>query len=355
MISKKIGKVVEIEEQSCQVQWLKVDIKGNPEPAVNFPCVSGNVAVGDEVVVNATSFERGLGDEYHIVIVNLNNLECDAVEQGKIMKMRYSPSQIKVFSVEEPESPHHESFKSFKNLGNMPVMVGSLHSMLAPAALGYKLMKPKERLVYIMTDGGALPIAFSRTLPDLKKVGLIDGTVTIGHAFGGDCEAVNIYSGLIAAKEVLKADAVIVSMGPRVVGTATKWGFTGIEQGDIINAVNILNGNAIAIPRITFKAKLDRHKGLSHHTLTILERVAMQPALVALPELPEKEMAALKQQIKDKRLDDKHTFITAKADQVLDYAAQLQIPLSTMGRTEEEERFYFLAAGAAGILAGKEG
>ena len=63
-------------------------------------------------------------------------------------------------------------------------MIGSLHSKLASAALGYKLMNPKGRLIYIMTDGGALPIAFSKTVNFLKELGLIDGTITVGHKRG---------------------------------------------------------------------------------------------------------------------------------------------------------------------------
>ncbi len=284
-------------------------------------------------------------------MVNLSSIESKAHEPGHIMKLRYTPFQIKILAVEEQSNPHHGKISDFKNLNKMPVMIGSLHSKLAPAALGYKLMKPKGKLVYIMTDGGALPLAFSKTVPVLKEQGLIDGTITVGHAYGGDYEAVNVYSGLIAAKEVLGADAVIICMGPGVVGTGTKWGFTGIEQGDIINAVNILKGRAIAIPRITFKDKRDRHKGLSHHTLTILEKVALQPAEVCLPMLPKEENDYLKEQIRERRLDDLHTFVTIDAEKVLDYADHLNIPFSTMGRSVQEERYYFLAAGAAGILA----
>ncbi|MBS3970647.1 MAG: DUF3866 family protein [Clostridia bacterium] len=352
MITKKVGKVVEIDKKNADVQWIKVTIGDEEFSAINYPPTTGMVKPGDEVVLNTTAVEHGLGTGgYHLVMLNLANMESTAKEEGHIMKLRYTPYQIKVLAVEEQANPHHGKISNFKNLDGIPVMIGSLHSKLAPAALGYKLVKPRGRLVYIMTDGGALPIAFSKTVTTLKELELIDGTITVGHAFGGDYEAVNVYSGLIAAKEVLNADAVIICMGPGVVGTGTKWGFTGIEQGDIINAVNILEGRAIAIPRITFKDKRDRHKGLSHHTLTILEKVALQPAEVCLPALPRHESEFLKEQIRERRLDDKHIFVTINAEQVIDYANHLKIPFSTMGRTVEEEPYYFLAAGAAGVLA----
>ena len=47
----------------------------------------------------------------------------------------------------------------------------------------------------------------------------------------------------------------MVAMGPGIVGTGTNYGFTGIEQGTIIDAVNTLGGIPIAIPRISFADK----------------------------------------------------------------------------------------------------
>ena len=77
-------------------------------------------------------------------------------------------------------------------------------------------------------------------------------TITVGHAFGGDLETINIYTGLIAAKEILKGDITIISMGPGIVGSGTKYGFTGMEQGYIVDAINNLGGLAVAVPRISF-------------------------------------------------------------------------------------------------------
>jgi len=355
MITKKIGKVIGIDSEKVDIQWIKVAIDKEGFSAINYPSITGIVKLGDEVLLNTTALEHELGTGgYHFVMLNLASIEGIAQKQGHIMKLRYTPYQIKILTVEEQTSPYHNKIANFKSLDGLPVMIGSLHSKLAPAALGYKLLKPKGKLVYIMTDGGALPIAFSKVVAMLKELKLIDNTITTGNAFGGDYEAVNVYSGLIAAKEVLKADAVIVCMGPGVVGTGTEWGFTGIEQGEIINAVNILEGRAIAIPRITFKDKRKRHKGLSHHTLTILEKVALQSAEVCLPVFPEYEREFLKEQIRERRLEDKHTFVTIDAEQVIAYAKDLEVPFFTMGRSTDDEHYYFLAAGAAGFLAAQK-
>src|SRR5574340_1405217 len=146
----------------------------------------------------------------------------------------------------------------------MPVIVGTLHSQLGPAAAVFKKQAGmKRKLAYVMTDRAALPIALSEQVRHLKSKGLIDVTVTTGQAFGGDLEAVNIFSGLAAAKAIGGAEAAIVTMGVGVAGTETFLGFSGIEQGEIVNAVAAMRGRPIAVPRLNFADKRSRHQGLS--------------------------------------------------------------------------------------------
>src|SRR5690606_1542936 len=75
----------------------------------------------------------------------------------------------------------------------------------------------------------------------------------------------------------------IVTMGPGRAGTGTRWGHTGLETGELINAVSILKGQPIMIPRISFADQRQRHIGLSHHLITTLSDIAMRPAIVPLP------------------------------------------------------------------------
>src|SRR5690606_18931997 len=53
---------------------------------------------------------------------------------GHIMKLRYTPLQVRVLAAEEPASPHHGVLAGVRDLGGMPVVVVELHSQLAPAA-----------------------------------------------------------------------------------------------------------------------------------------------------------------------------------------------------------------------------
>jgi hypothetical protein len=268
------------------------------------------------------------------------------------MKLRYTPFQLKVLSVEEEGSPYRAAVEEFTSLAGTPVVVGTLHSMLAPAAAGCRVTAGEGvRIGYIMTDGAALPVFLSKTVRALKAAGLLVGTVTVGHAFGGDLEAVNIYSGLIAASVALKADVIIITMGPGIVGTGTKWGTTALEQGEIINAVNILGGRAVAVPRLSFADPRSRHRGISHHTLTALGQVALTPALVALPEIPPGELAVIEKQLKEGGISDRHQVLVRDGKPALKYLAQHGIQARSMGRGPDDDPVFFLAAGAAGRVA----
>src|SRR2546427_685981 len=93
-----------------------------------------------------------------------------------------------------------------------------------------------DRVVYVMTDGAALPGAFSRLVPRLRDVGLVDAFVTCGQAFGGELEAVTVWTGLLAAKEIAAADVIVVADGPGNLGTETRFGVSALGSGAALNA-----------------------------------------------------------------------------------------------------------------------
>src|SRR5499433_1028694 len=145
-------------------------------------------------------------------------------------------------------------------------------------------MLPK-RAAYVMLDGGALPAWFSRTVAGLRDVSWLAGTVTVGQAFGGDLEAVTLHSGLLAARHVLGADLIVVAQGPGNLGTGTRWGFSGVAAGEAVNAAATLAGKPVASLRISEADQRERHRGISHHSLTAYGRVALARADVVIPVL----------------------------------------------------------------------
>ena len=134
----------------------------------------------------------------------------------------------------------------------MPVVAAALHSQVPAVAAAFKDRSPEARLAYVMTDGAGLPMAMSDLVATLRKRKLVDATITCGHAFGGDFEAVSVYSALAVARHVAHADAAVVAMGPGIVGTNTRLGFSGMEVGTILDAAYALGGVAIACLRVSF-------------------------------------------------------------------------------------------------------
>lgn len=138
LISWKKGKVSRVLEALDHIQELDVEVEGTLCCAWNFPLLTGDVSTGDYVYLNTTAVEKKLGSGgYHFVIANLSRIPDPAPgDDGHIMKLRYTPYQVKVLSVEEEASPFHQQIKDFESLEGTPVIVGTLHSMLAPAAAG---------------------------------------------------------------------------------------------------------------------------------------------------------------------------------------------------------------------------
>ena len=202
------------------------------------------------------------------------------------MKARYTPLQATVLAADEQGSPHHEKLRDADSIDGMPVVVADLHSALAPIIAAVRSERPATRIVYVMSDGGALPLWFSRSVPALREAGWLSAAVTVGQAFGGDVEAVTVHTGLLAARHVLGADIAVVTQGPGNLGTGTRWGFSGVASGEAVNAVNVLGGRAVAALRVSEVDERPRHRGVSHHSLTALGRVALTSADVVVPVLP---------------------------------------------------------------------
>lgn len=351
MISTIQGVVKEVIYSDSNITIFKAEESGQLHDCINYNQLTGNIRVNDKVILNNTAVELGLGTGgCHFVVANINSFIVSNIGEGHIMKLRYTPMQINCLAAEAQESPHHEVFNSFESLDGMPIIVGTLHSMLAPAAYALKNLEPKLRIVYIMTDGGALPIWLSDTARYLSGKGIICGTVTCGNAFGGDIECINIYTALIAAKEILKADTAIVCMGPGIAGTDTRYGFSGIEQSYIIDAVNNLGGKAIAIPRISFSDSRSRHYGISHHTRMTLGKLCCTRAYVALPELDEEKASVIKGQLDSSGILSRHELSYWGWDKQEQLFMSEKVLFNKMGKSFIHDKEYFITCGLSAML-----
>ncbi len=327
---------------------VTVLLDGEEQRALAYPDLVGCPRPGDRVLLNTTAQALGLGTGGYALVVALpDRLPPDPPPgPGHLVKARYSPLQAVVLGVDEQDSPHHELLRDADSLQGTPVVVADLHSALPAVCAAVLADRPGTRIAYLMTDGGALPLWFSRTVAGLRDAGWLAGSVTVGQALGGDLEAVTTHTGLLAARHVLGAEVVVVTQGPGNLGTGTRWGFSGVSSGEAVNAVATLSGRPIASLRVSSADARERHRGVSHHSLTAYGRVALAPADIVVPELEGPFGERIREAVEPLR--SRHRIVRVAVDGLLDALRASPVRLSTMGRGLDEDSEYFLTAAAAG-------
>ncbi|WP_173084659.1 DUF3866 family protein [Phytohabitans rumicis] len=343
MVRWRSGTVTAIGRRWHGAVTLSVDVASGTVRALAYPALVGEPEVGDRVLLNVGALEMGLGTGGYALVVALpDRLPPDpgpsSRDLGHLVKARYTPLQAIVLGVDEEASPHHAVLADASDIGGMPVVVADLHSALPAILAGVRADAPAARVAYVMTDGGALPAWFSRTLDGLR--GHLAGTVTVGQAFGGDLEASTVHSGLLAARHVLGADVTVVTQGPGNLGTGTTWGFSGVAAGEAVNAVAALGGRPVGALRISDADPRPRHRGISHHSLTAYGKVALAPADLVIPQ-------GLPFDVDETPLA-RHRVIHVPIDGLERALKASPVPLSTMARGLDEDPWYFLASAAAG-------
>lgn len=325
---------------------------GREAPAIAYPALCGPIAPGDRLLLNTTAVDLGLGTGgAHFVIANLSGAAGGSAAPGHIVKMRYTPLQTAVLAVEEDASPWRETLREADTLDGMPVVCCELLSQ-APAVLaGCGLGAPAPRVALVMTDEAALPAPYSDAIAELRAGGRLAAVLTAGQAFGGDFEAVSVYSGLLAARWAVGAEVAVVSPGPGTVGTGARWGFGGVAQAEALNAVHALGGRAIGVVRASAADPRPRHRGISHHTHTVFTRAALGRFAAAWPAGSGAAFTEDWERLKKGTEGRMEPFEIQGAAEALDALASDAPLLRSMGRGRSEDPLFFEAAAAAGLLA----
>ena len=343
------GAVRSIIEARAGLQRVLVDLGGEePERAYVLTKLTGEVAVGDRVIVNTTAVELGLGTGgWHVVHWNLARSEWHEAGAGHVLKARYTSLQTDVGSTEE----HEPQLAEVDSIDGLPVVVAALHSQLPAIAVALKAARPDVRVAYVMTDGAGLPIAVSDLVAVLCERNLLDTTITAGHAFGGDYEAVSIFSALAVARHVARADVAVVVMGPGIVGTGTRLGFSGMELGSVLDAAAGLGGIPIACLRASVADRRERHRGVLHHALTALTVGCRSRVLVALPAVGGAAEARVRAELAEAGIDARHEIVPVVPPDVLALFATHGLDVFSMGRPAAIDPLLYQAGAAAGTLA----
>jgi len=345
---------------------LLVEIDGERRPAWADIALLGEMREGDEVVVNVAAVELGLGSGgFDVVHVNLTR-GLDAMPEGDdhVIKLNYTSLQHPVDPVERELGrfipPIRGKGATTPSGPATPVLVLPLHGHLAPAAWAVAQVSTGPRVGYVQTGGGALPGSFSRDVAVLRERGLLHGHVTAAPAYGGEHEALSVAGALDSAAADLGWDAIIVGPGPGIIGSDTALGHGGMAALDSTHAALALGLPTLISPRLSSGDPRERHRGVSHHTLTILD-LLLAPVQIAIPAGDiAANFAAPDGTLTDGTPDEReqavgtlrsaagsrHHLTEAPADAAA-YAAS-GLPTTTMGRTIEQDELFFLAPLAAG-------
>jgi hypothetical protein len=262
-------------EQRLVVELTGKDRDGARRAAIADVALVGRAEIGDEVIVNVEALDLGLGSGgFDIIHANITRgLEGDGAPGGNVMKLNYTSLQHVVVPVEDVrlELPIRR-----------PVAVLALHGQLAAVAWAFAQSAPTSRLGYVQTEGGALPGGHSRTVRALRARGLLAGHLTAGAAFGGEGEAITTAGALHHGFRALEWDAALCGPGPGIVGSSSALGHGGMSALDSAHVALALGCPTVLVARMSMGDDRVRHRGISHHTLTVLD-LLLEPVTVALP------------------------------------------------------------------------
>jgi hypothetical protein len=262
-------------------QELVVSLEGEQRSAIAEVGLVGASRKGDEVILNVQARDLGLGSGgFDIVHANLTRgLAGEGTAGAHVMKLNYTSLQHAVTPVEDTPTGASEQLEL--PLGR-PVGVLALHGQLAAVAWAFAQASPDGRLGYVQTVGGALSGGHSRVVRMLLGRGLLAGHITAGAAYGGELEAITTAGALHHGLHSLGWDAAVCGPGPGIVGSSSPLGHGGMNALDSAHTALALGASTLLVARMSSADERARHRGLSHHTLTVLDML-LEPVTVALP------------------------------------------------------------------------
>jgi hypothetical protein len=316
---------------------LTIEVDGERRPAWADEGLVGEMREGDEVVVNVEALDLGLGSGgIDIVHVNLSRgLAAEGAGGPEVIKLNYT-------SIQHPIDPVERSEEEVSSGGaaTVPVLVIPLHGQLAPSAWAAGRAAPGLQIGYVQTAGGALPGRISRDVAQLRSLGILCGHITAAPAYGGELEALSVAGALDATAHRLRWGAAIVGPGPGIIGSATHYGHGGMEALDNAHAGLALGMPTLLSPRLSEADPRPRHRGVSHHTATVMG-LLLSGVEVPVPGGAEEAQASLRA-----LAGERHRVRGFDAD--LEGYASSGLPTRTMGREIEEDGLFFAAALASG-------
>ena len=222
------------------------------------------------------------------------------------------------------------------------------NGQLAAVAWAFAQAAPGRRLGYVQTAGGALPAGHSRTAAELRRRAVLACHLSAGAAFGGEGEAITATGALHHGLRRLGWDAAVCGPGPGIVGSSSTLGHGGMYALDSAHAALALGCPTVLVARMSSGDDRARHRGISHHTRTVLE-LLLAPVTVALPAPTDRARPDLELPAAGRA---QHDWRRAAVD--LEGFAESGLAAETMGRGIDEDPLFFEAALAGGAVLAQE-
>lgn len=347
-ILKKTATVAEIVEDKPEYQIVLLNESANP--AISFKPFTGELKPGDTVLLNITATYLNLGTGgYDYVVAKMENgsLDFESEKESHIMKLNYTPFQASFPFLEETQE-YRNALKKFENSKslNTNVFVFSIHSHIYPFVVGVKSAYPDKTIAVIIEDSSGLPVFLSRLLKSCLKESLISAVISCGQAFGADYEAMNLASALIFSSYALNAEITVVAPLFGLKGAGVKFGHSALKLAEALFYAEALNGTGFLMPRVSFAEKRERHYGVSHHTIEIIE-LKKTGFFIPLPAFKDNEEA---NRILINQLKPYEELLVAFkfSEEEADFLLENQEHLKSMGRTYADDPYFFLVPYAAG-------
>jgi hypothetical protein len=301
------GVVTAVAERLDRLVRLEVD----GVACVAYPRLTGDVEVGDDVLVNEQARLLGLGSGgFDVLYANLTRgLGLPPGDGAHVMALPYTPAQVALRHREESADLAH-------SLDGLPVVLCTLHSQLAPVCAALAGL----RVAYVQLAGGALPVSLSDAVRALQERGLLQVACAVAPCLDGDEQFVSTAAALAWARAA-GHDAAVCSVGPGIVGTGSRLGHGALALADAANVATALGGRPVLAVRTSEADPRERHRGVSHHADAVLD-LCLGEVVVA---------------------------VEGDGDGWEEACAGL--PLSHMGRGPDEDPAFFETAYAAGVAA----
>ncbi|WYP28137.1 DUF3866 family protein [Alkalihalobacillus sp. FSL W8-0930] len=316
-------------------------------PAVLYKRFFPAVSIGTRLLINQTATALKLGSGgYDFVKHVMASKRQPTKSNNHIMKLRYTSLQHVGNSVEEMKELS-SLFENHLSLQNKKIILAELHSMVPLIYDVATEIDAATSCCFIFDDSASLTIEISSHIRRLQLLSNFH-SITVGQCVGGEYDAVSLATALQFAHGYLQADLIIISVGPGVVGTGTKYGHSAMDIANWANTVGSLSGCPVWIPRLSFADKRERHYGLSHHTITPLLDFTYCPCVLVFPPLQSEQKQLIASQLTGAGKANHRMIYSSKLSNEEAVKRALAVgKVKTMGREYNDDPVFFEAVSEA--------